>query len=92
MTPGGLPSALGPESSSIDRIARELLDEAEDLEVVVVETRSGRASGWRVSCSSEEHGTFPIELRKKARAVKIAKTHIVREHAGKGRVRIRRSR
>lgn len=85
---GGLPSSL----SRFERDVKKSLADEADLEVVIVETRSGRASGWRVKCSDDDHGLFPYELRKKKRAIEVARSHLLAEHDGGGRVRVRRSR
>lgn len=62
----------------------------EELRVTVLESRSGRVTGWRVRCP--DHGEFPIEARTKDQAVRVGARHVMAEHGGRGKVRIRRAR
>lgn len=80
------PPILTPEETL--RRARNMENDA--VLVVVEEVRSGRVTGWQVSCP--KHGLFPIEVRGRARAVVVAGRHLRSEHGNRGKVKIRRAR
>lgn len=58
----------------------------EGVTVTIEPAPVGRVTGWRVTCSDEDHGTMPVLAPGKTAATIAAGRHVQAEHRGNGRV------